>query len=81
MKVKSQSQEPDLYEHAVSNSIDRRRAAEFQAGHNPMQQTAFEKSLCHGESEERWRAKENYVAGIQGTDGGCCEKREKHSLS
>jgi hypothetical protein len=42
----------------------------FQLGTNPMAMTQFEKELVHKEKEERRHANDNYVAGIQGRDGG-----------
>lgn len=46
------------------------RHDKFQFGTNPMEMTAFEKSLLAKEKFERDRATEKYVKGIQGKDGG-----------
>lgn len=42
----------------------------FQLGTNPMQESSFEKELIIREKKDRDQARERYVAGIQGTDGG-----------
>jgi hypothetical protein len=46
------------------------RHDKFQFGQNPMEMTAFEKSRVALEVEERKRASEKYIKGIQGKDGG-----------
>jgi len=42
----------------------------FQFGTNPMQEGAFEKMLIQKEKRDRDLARERYIMGIQGTDGG-----------
>ena len=71
MHEHSESQEPNLGKYAVDKSIEKRRAAQFQAGHNPMSMSGFERQAAMKEAMERWEAKNKYIAGIQGTDGGC----------
>lgn len=46
------------------------RHEKFQLGTNPMAMTPFEKELVHKEKEDRRMARDMYVAGIQGRDGG-----------
>ena len=48
------------------------RHKEFQFGTNPMEMTEFEKELCLREKAERKMAREKYIMGIQGRDGGKC---------
>ena len=55
---------------AVSNPKTRHNA--FQRGANPMEMSEFEKSLAFKEKAEREIAKQVYVRGIQGVDGGRC---------
>lgn len=54
----------------ADRTIYARRAAEFQAGHNPMQQTAFEQQRVSQEKLSRMDARDIYIKGIQGRDGG-----------
>lgn len=54
----------------VDRTICKRRAAEFQAGHNPMEQTRFEQQLVNQEKQIRIDARQEYIRGIQGRDGG-----------
>ncbi len=42
----------------------------FQFGTNPMKESDFEKSLIMQEKRERELARERYIEGIQGRDGG-----------
>lgn len=42
----------------------------FQFGTNPMEMTDFEKTLVAKEKGERNAARDKYIAGIQGRDGG-----------
>ena len=42
----------------------------FQFGTNPEMQSSFEKSLIEKEKDERKEARERYIMGIQGRDGG-----------
>ncbi len=42
----------------------------FQFGKSPMKENSFEKELILKEKIERALAREKYVQGIQGTDGG-----------
>lgn len=65
------NQEPNLGRYAVDRAIEKRRSAEFQAGHNPVAPNAFEKHLIEKEAAERWHNKTKYISGIQGVDGGC----------
>jgi hypothetical protein len=55
------------------------RHTEFQPM-NPMKMSEFEKHLISKEKMERMEAKEHYVMGIQGVDGGRCygEAEEAH---
>jgi len=46
------------------------RHEKFQFGTNPMAMTGFEKELVAKEQMERHLARENYIIGIQGRDGG-----------
>lgn len=48
----------------------------FQFGTNPMKMTAFEKSKAALEVEERKLAREKYIKGIQGRDGGCFDNEQ-----
>lgn len=43
----------------------------FQFGKNPLKEDSFEKNLIMLEKKERQMAKEKYIKGIQGSDGGC----------
>lgn len=75
-------QKMDLKEHKVKASHDERDDspkykpdpnqdhAGFQFGTEPMYQDSFEKSLIRREKAERELARERYVEGIQGRDGG-----------
>jgi hypothetical protein len=54
----------------ADRTIYARRAAEFQAMKNPMQQTAFEQQRVYQEKQQREDARDIYVKGIQGRDGG-----------
>jgi hypothetical protein len=67
---RAQSQEPNLGDLAVDRAIEKRRAAEFQAGHNPMSMSGFERALAEKEAKDRWDATTKYIGGIQGVDGG-----------
>ena len=42
----------------------------FQFGTNPMEEISFEKKLVLQEKKERQLARERYIEGIQGRDGG-----------
>lgn len=58
----------------MNDMEDQARHKEFQLGTNPMEMTEFEKELCIKEMAERKAAREKYIKGIQGRDGGrCCE--------
>lgn len=46
------------------------RHEKFQFGTNPMKMTPFEESLKNKEVKDREKARLDYVAGIQGRDGG-----------
>lgn len=46
------------------------RHEKFQFGTNPMAMTPFEKGLVEKEKEERRIARDYYIAGTQGRDGG-----------
>jgi len=48
------------------------RHKKFQFGTNPMDMTAFEKACVMKEEMERALAKQKYILGIQGVDGGHC---------
>lgn len=48
------------------------RHEKFQFGSNPMGMSEFEKSLVEKEKDEREIAKQVYVRGLQGVDGGKC---------
>jgi len=54
----------------ADRTIFARRAAEFQAFHNPMSQTPFEQECVNQEKNGRQDARRNYIRGIQGRDGG-----------
>ncbi len=54
----------------VDRTIFARRAAEFQAGNDPMKQTRFEQQLVNQEKQEREDHRQSYIRGIQGRDGG-----------
>lgn len=56
---------------AVSEPATRHN--KFQLGSNPMAMTEFEKSLKIKEEAEREIARQVYVRGIQGVDGGYCQ--------
>lgn len=49
------------------------RHDKFQFGTNPMRKSPFEESRCKLEKAERQMAKEKYIRGIQGVDGGVFE--------
>ncbi len=55
---------------AVSEPATRHN--KFQLGSNPMEMTEFEKNLAFKEKAEREIAKQVYVRGVQGSDGGRC---------
>lgn len=46
------------------------RHKQFQFGTNPMDMTPFEKACVMKEEMERALAREGYILGIQGRDGG-----------
>lgn len=48
------------------------RHEKFQLGSNPMAMSEFEKSLVAKEKAEREIAKQVYIRGVQGVDGGQC---------
>jgi hypothetical protein len=50
--------------------VPNQKHAGFQFGTNPMREDSFEKSLIEKEKRERDMAKERYIMGIQGVDGG-----------
>ena len=54
----------------ADRTIYARRAAEFQAGSNPMQMTKFEQQRVSQEKLERMDHRDMYIKGIQGRDGG-----------
>lgn len=54
----------------VDRTIFERRAKEFQAMNNPMEQTRFEQQLVNQEKQQRQDARQGYIKGIQGRDGG-----------
>jgi hypothetical protein len=54
----------------ADRTIFARRAAEFQAMHNPMSMTSFEQECVNQEKNSRQDARRNYIRGIQGRDGG-----------
>jgi hypothetical protein len=54
----------------VDRSVHNRRAAEFQAMHNPAQMTQFEQTMVNQEKNSRQDARRNYIRGVQGRDGG-----------
>ena len=61
----------------AERTIYARRAAQFQAGHDPMQQSSFEQQLVAREKLERMDARDIYIKGIQGRDGGNrCDRYE-----
>lgn len=45
----------------------------FQLGTDPMHMTPFERELVQKDKYDRQMAKDTYVRGIQGVDGGTCE--------
>ena len=55
----------------VEKAKFKRRHEAFQFGQNPMKKSPFEKSRVLLEQEERKLAREKYIKGIQGRDGGC----------
>lgn len=75
-------QKPDLIIKKVRTSHDERddspkykpdpnqKHEKFQLGTNPMHESSFEKRLVAQEKRERELARERYVEGIQGRDGG-----------
>src|ERR1700691_3644498 len=61
----------------ADRTIYARRAAEFQATHNSMSQTPFEQQLVYKEKQARVDARDIYIKGIQGRDGGNrCDRYE-----
>ena len=54
----------------ADRTIYARRAAEFQALNNPMSQTPFEQQRVSQEKLARQDARDIYIKGIQGRDGG-----------
>jgi len=54
----------------ADRTIYARRAAEFQAFNNPMAQTPFEQQRVSQEKLQRMDARDMYIKGIQGRDGG-----------
>ena len=54
----------------ADRTIYARRAAEFQAFNNPMAQTPFEQQRVSQEKLSRMDARDIYIKGIQGRDGG-----------
>lgn len=66
-----------LYNKESNNEMGpRNRHNGFQLGTNPMEMTKFEKELVRKEKEERRVARDKYVAGIQGRDGGCFPRQQ-----
>ncbi len=62
----------------ADRTIYARRAAEFQAFNNPMSMTPFEQQQVYKEKQERVDARDIYIKGIQGRDGGNrCDKYER----
>lgn len=61
----------------ADRTIYARRAAEFQALNNPMCQTPFEQQRVYQEKQSRVDARDTYIKGIQGRDGGDrCDRYE-----
>lgn len=54
----------------ADRTIYERRAKEFQAFNNPMSMTPFEQQMVYKEKQSRIDARQNYIKGIQGRDGG-----------
>jgi hypothetical protein len=54
----------------ADRTIYARRAAEFQAFNNPMSMNPFEEQQVYKEKQDRIDARQNYIKGIQGRDGG-----------
>lgn len=57
------------YKEIDSPNVDHHKG--FQFGGNPMAMTPFEQACVAKEVHERTKAREVYVQGIQGRDGGC----------
>lgn len=54
----------------------KQRHQRFQFGSNPVKMTEFEKALAEDEKYQREKARKEYIAGIQGRDGGCFPSEE-----
>jgi hypothetical protein len=54
----------------ANRTIYARRAREFQGFSNPMSMTSFEQQEVNKEKQARVDARQNYIRGIQGRDGG-----------
>jgi|SRR6185437_5124258 len=54
----------------ADRTIYARRAREFQAMNNPMSMTEFEQQEVYKEKQARVDARDIYIKGIQGRDGG-----------
>lgn len=54
----------------ADRTIYARRASEFQAMNNPMSMTPFEQQRVYQEKQTRQDARDIYIQGIQGRDGG-----------
>lgn len=79
MAVKAEVMEPNdqkVYPKQRTYAENEKRAADFQKGHNSMEMTPFEKNMVLGEREERQFAKDKYILGLQGVDGGYCYERK-----
>jgi hypothetical protein len=62
----------------ADRTIYARRAAEFQGFNNPMSMSPFEQQLVDREKQQRVDARDIYIKGIQGRDGGNrCDKYER----
>lgn len=62
----------------ADRTIYARRAKEFQAMSNPMSMTPFEQQQVYKEKQERVDARDIYIKGIQGRDGGDrCDRYER----
>lgn len=62
----------------AERTIYARRANDFQAGNAPMHQTPFEQQMVAREKLQRMDARDMYIKGIQGRDGGSrCDNYER----
>lgn len=65
---------PKLRERSAPHEEDRHEP--FQFGTNPMEMTNFEKELVEKEKAERCGARNKYIAGVQGRDGGAFPREQ-----